>query len=122
MRLSNNFMLTEFNCHDGSRVPDKLLPNVQALAMQLQIIREELGEGLTILSGYRTAAWNIRVGGKPKSMHLEAKAADLTAKNYTPKQLHKAILKLIKEGRIKDGGLGLYPGFVHYDIGHARRW
>jgi uncharacterized protein YcbK (DUF882 family) len=123
MKLSTNFQLSEFACNDGTRVPEKLIPNAVELAANLQVLRDEIGQTLTVLSGYRTPAWNKKVGGKPNSYHMKAMAADLTTKDFTPRQLHAKILKLIKAGRMKQGGLGLYPGFVHYDIrGTEARW
>ena len=122
VKLSKDFYLNEFACRDGSPVPEAKVCNVKVLALNLQALRDDLGESITILSGYRTPAWNTRVGGAKNSMHLQAKASDLTTKNFTPKQLHARIEKLIKDGRMQDGGLGLYPGFVHYDIGSPRRW
>lgn len=123
MKLTANFNLLEFSCHDGTRVPDNLMVNVKELAENLQVIREELNEPLHVNSGYRTPSWNKHVGGVASSQHLLAKAADLTCKSKTPKQLAKIIERLIKEGKIKQGGLGIYPGFVHYDIRGVRaRW
>lgn len=123
MKLTENFQLSEFACNDGTPVPEDLIPNVQLLADNLQVLRDELGEPLTILSGYRTKDWNEKVGGKSKSYHKSANAADLTTKSFTPKQLHALIEKLISEKKMKQGGLGLYPGFVHYDIrGVKARW
>ena len=122
MKLTKNFQLSEFACNDGTPVPEKLVCNVVLLANNLQALRDELGEPLIINSAYRTSAWNKKVGGAPKSMHLQAKASDLTTRTKTPKQLKAIILKLIKEGKMQDGGIGLYPSFVHYDIGPARRW
>jgi uncharacterized protein YcbK (DUF882 family) len=116
MKLTTNFQLSEFSCKDGTRVPDHLLPNVMELAKNLQVIRNEIGEGLSILSGYRTPSWNKKVGGASNSQHLQAKAADLTTKSLRPRKLHAVIMKLIKERKIKNGGVGLYPGFVHYDV------
>jgi uncharacterized protein YcbK (DUF882 family) len=55
-------------------------------------------------------------------MHLKAMASDLVCRSLTPKQLKAVIEKLIKEGKMKNGGIGLYPSFVHYDIGATRRW
>lgn len=123
MQLTENFSIGEFACKDGTQVPDELKDNVLKLAQNLQVIRDTIGKPLQILSGYRSPAWNKKVGGKPRSFHMRAMAADLTVKDMTPKQLHKVILKLIDEKKIKNGGLGLYAGFVHYDIGPAnRRW
>lgn len=122
-KLTTNFTLEEFACKDGTRVPIELLPNVTALAGQLQILRDHLGESIHINSGYRTAAYNEKVGGKSASQHLLAKAADITCKSKSPKQLAAVIEKLISQGILKFGGMGVYPGFVHVDIRKNKsRW
>jgi uncharacterized protein YcbK (DUF882 family) len=122
MKLTKSFQLSEFACNDGTQVPENLIPNVKELAKNLQVLRDEIGESLTINSGYRSPAWNKKVGGAKNSMHLKAMASDLVCKSLTPKQLKAVIEKLIKEGKMKNGGIGLYPSFVHYDIGATRRW
>jgi uncharacterized protein YcbK (DUF882 family) len=123
MTLTKNFELSEFACHDGTPVPKALMPNVQELADNLQVLRDDLGEPLHVISGFRTDAWNKKVGGKPKSYHKKAMAGDVTAKSYTPKQVAARIEKLIAAGKMKQGGLGIYKGFVHYDIrGVKSRW
>jgi uncharacterized protein YcbK (DUF882 family) len=54
---------------------------------------------------------------------MKAMAGDLTTKSKTPKQLAAIIEKLIAEKKMKQGGLGIYPGFVHYDVrGTKARW
>lgn len=123
MQLTQNFHLHEFKCNDGTNVPANLMPNVKLLAENLQVLRDEIGEPLRILSAYRTAAHNRKVGGRPNSLHLRAKAADLSCKSYTPRQLHAIIERLIAARKMKQGGLGLYAGFVHYDVrGERARW
>ena len=124
MKLTKNFSRQEFDCKDGTPVPVHLLPNVKELAENLQVLRNYLGAPVQVTgSGYRTSTHNKRVGGAPKSLHLEAKAADINAKGHTPKQVYDAIEKLIALGKMKQGGLGLYKGFVHYDIrGTKARW
>lgn len=121
--MTKNFSIHEFMCKDGSPVPLPLIPNVEKLAKNLQVLRDHLGEPLTILSGYRSPAHNAKVGGKKNSYHMKALAADLSCKSKTPKQLHSIIEKLIAERKMNQGGLGLYPGFVHYDVrGTKARW
>lgn len=121
--LTKNFDITEFSCNDGTPVPSEYLPNVKKLAEQLQILRDELNEPIHINSAYRTPAYNKKVGGKTASQHLQAKAADITVKSKTPKQLAAIIEKLISEGKLKFGGMGVYPGFVHVDIRPGKaRW
>lgn len=116
-------MLAEFSCKDGTPVPDEYFANVSLLAENLQVLRNHIGEPVHVNSGYRTKSYNKKVGGQPNSFHLKAMAGDLTTKNYTPEELCKIIEQLIKEKKMKQGGLGLYPGFVHYDVrGTRARW
>lgn len=124
MKLTKNFNREEFDCKDGTPVPEKYMANVIEVAKNLQTLRDEIGEPVFISgSGYRTPTHNKKVGGAPKSQHLTASGADITAKGFTPKQLAARIEKLIKEGKMKQGGIGVYPGFVHYDIrGEKARW
>ena len=123
MQLTTNFDLEEFACKDGSHVPFELIPNVQLLASNLQVLRDYLGEVVHVNSGYRTEVYNEKVGGKKNSYHLKAMAGDLTTKSKTPKQLAAIIEKLITEKKMKQGGLGVYPGFVHFDVrGVKARW
>lgn len=122
MRVSKHFLRREFNCKDGTAVPDDYICNVITLASQLDIIREEVGEAIYISSGYRTIKHNKKCKGAKNSKHLTAEAADLKTLNTTPDQLYFCIIYLIKAGKIKDGGVGLYDNFVHYDIGKPRRW
>lgn len=123
MQLTKNFHLAEFACKDGSQVPNELLHNTELLAANLQVLRDHLGESIHINSGYRTPEYNAKVGGKKNSYHMKAMAADITCKSKTPKQLAAIIEKLIEAKKMKQGGLGLYPGFVHYDVRGAKaRW
>ena len=123
MRLTTNFSKMEFDSRDGLAMPNDVLENVKELAHNLQKVRDYLGEPIHINSGYRSTAHNAAIGGKPASQHLVGKAADITMRNFTAKDLSLVIEKMINNGDIKEGGVGLYNGFVHYDIrGHKRRW
>lgn len=122
-QLTANFHIREFKCRDGSEVPSKYLCNVQQVASQLQILRDHLKETININSAYRTESYNKKVGGKPKSQHLTASAADITIKSKSPKQLAFIVEKLITEKKLTIGGLGIYPGFIHLDIRKNKvRW
>lgn len=126
MQLTKNFKSREFDCKDGTLVPFIYGENLKELAKNLQILRDSLGVSVTVTgSGYRTPTHNAKVTGQKtsNSQHLTASAADINAKGLTPKQLYDKIEQLIKEGKMKQGGLGLYPTFVHYDIrGTKARW
>lgn len=121
--MTRNFKLQEFACRDGTPVPEEFIANVEKLAENLQVLRDYLDEPIHINSGFRTKEYNRSCGGRIFSQHLVAKAADITVKSKTPKELKAIIEKLIGEGKMAQGGIGLYPGFVHYDIrGIKARW
>jgi len=123
VQLATNFSLSEFVCKDGTPVPADFMDNVRVLAKNLQVLRDHIGEPIHVNSGYRSPDYNKKVGGKKNSYHLKAMAADITCKSKTPKQLAAIIEKLIAEKKMKQGGLGIYPGFVHYDVrGYKARW
>lgn len=122
-QLTKDFHIREFKCKDGTQVPAELIPNVQELANNLQVLRDYIDEPVHLNSGYRSDAYNKKVGGSPNSQHKKAKAGDLVTKSYTPKQLAAIIKKLIKQGKMKQGGVGIYPSFTHYDTrGTEARW
>lgn len=123
MQLTKNFHISEFMCHDGTPVPSDLVPNVQLLAKNLQVLRDTLGIPIFVVSGYRTPSHNAKVKGAKNSQHLKAKAGDLRVKGKTPKQVADAIEKLIAEKKMMQGGIGIYPTFTHYDVrGVKARW
>ena len=122
-QLTENFMVEEFACKDGTAVPFELYDNVSELANNLQVLRDELGKPIKIMSGYRSPEYNIRIGGARKSQHMQAKAADIRVKGIGPARLADKIEQLIAEGKMKKGGVGRYPTFTHYDVrGRNARW
>ncbi|SFO12410.1 Peptidase M15 [Capnocytophaga haemolytica] len=125
MQLTKDFTLEEFACHDKARtpVPTQYVANVKRVAQSLQVLRDYLKKPIVINSGYRTEEHNKAVGGSPNSQHKVGKAADICVEGMTPYQLHQTIERLIAEGKMQQGGLGLYNNFVHYDIrGVKTRW
>ncbi|MCK0199251.1 YcbK family protein [Ornithobacterium rhinotracheale] len=123
MKLSKDFDLSEFACHDGSTTPAFALKNLRELAQNLQVLRNYLGKPIMVNSGYRSVAHNRKIGGKVNSQHLQGKAADIRVEGVNPAELAQVIEKLIASGQMKQGGLGIYPTFVHYDIrGTKARW
>ena len=121
--MTNNFNLIEFQSKDGKQMSATVLKNIKLLAENLQVIRDYIKEPIHINSAYRSVEHNKSIGGVKNSYHTKGMAADITVKGYTPRKLASIILKLIKEGKLEDGGLGLYPGFVHWDIrGKKARW
>ena len=122
-KLTENFNLREFRCRDGSDVPEELLQNVQTLATNLQVLRDHLNIPIRVISGYRSKRYNRRIKGARKSQHMSAKAADIKIAGMSPSEVKAEIVKLIKEGKMASGGIGLYKTFTHYDIrGRNARW
>ena len=124
MSLTKNFTLQEFVCRDGSVPTGSALENVKQLAENLQVLRDELGKPIHINSGFRSVKYNATLqGSSVVSQHLYGRAADIVVEGYTPKQLAAKIEELIAAKKMKQGGIGIYPTFVHYDIrGKRARW
>lgn len=121
---TENFKVSEFACHDGTPVPEGYYSNVSLLMKNLQVLRDYIGLPVFISSGYRTPSWNAKQPGAVKnSYHLRAMAADIKVVGKSPLQVKQAIEQLIETGQMMQGGIGLYPTFVHYDIrGERARW
>jgi uncharacterized protein YcbK (DUF882 family) len=124
MQLTKNFSKSEFECKCGCEMPKELIPNIQKLANQLQVIRDAVNLPIKINSAYRCPEHNTRVGGVKTSMHLHAKASDIVIKGYSNDDVADLIEQLIASGDILQGGLGRYNTFTHYDIrrGGKSRW
>ena len=122
-QLTKNFKLSEFKCRDGTSVPDEHMANVEALAKNLQVLRDYIGKPINVISGYRSPKYNRKIGGARRSQHMFARAGDIKVKGMDPKEVKDAIEKLILEGKMVQGGVGLYTTFVHYDVrGRKARW
>jgi len=122
MKLTNNFNLNEFNKHNFP-LTETILRNIQELAKNLQVLRDEVKKPIKITSGYRDPSFNKKIGGATQSRHITGEAADLKIEGYTPRQVATIIEKLIAAGKMKQGGLGIYSTWIHYDVrGTAARW
>ena len=126
----------EMVSHDGVPYPAIWVDNrLAALFSQGDIIRGAWGGPLHVVSGYRTAEHNTRVGGAQHSQHMEGRAFDIAPFCQPDRMaeqcldLHARILRLIHEGKLPlVGGLGVYPAWVHVDVrpkppsGHLAQW
>jgi uncharacterized protein YcbK (DUF882 family) len=123
-QLSANFSLREFKSKDGAPTPTSVVPALKELAAQLEILRMALGgAAMSINSGYRSPNHNSNVGGATNSQHLYGRAADVVVTGYSSKQVADKIEELIASGAMKQGGLGRYNTFTHYDTrGNRARW
>ncbi|MBQ4312877.1 MAG: peptidoglycan-binding protein, partial [Clostridia bacterium] len=113
--LTANFRSTEFDCKGASTAKGGCSQTVleTKLFRKLQVLRNRIGEPITISSGYRCAEHNKRVGGVDGSYHMKGYAADIYC-SLSPEQLAKAA----QEAGFS--GIGMYDGcagrFVHVDI------
>jgi uncharacterized protein YcbK (DUF882 family) len=121
--MTENFKKEEFRSKDGAHFPYDVKQNLQVLAEQLEVLRAHFGLPITINSGYRSFAHNQKIGGEPNSQHLLGKAADVVIEGVSPDEVADAIEFLIDSKMMKQGGLGRYDSFTHYDIrGKKSRW
>lgn len=122
-KLTNNFTLEEFNSKCGRDIPNNVLPNILQLAKNLQVLRDSIGKSISITSGYRSPQHNKKIGGAKDSQHVKGLAADIKVSGMTPKEVALVIEGLIEQGKMKQGGIGIYPSWVHYDVrGTKARW
>lgn len=123
--LSPNFTLAEAACNDPANtpVPKSLLGQAQHHAFRLERFRHECGDvSLSVLSWFRTLAWNRAQGGASESRHLKADATDFDV--ATVQRIGTARFDAAAEKVFANGGFGRYPsGSRHVDSrGSRARW
>lgn len=113
--LSRNFQVNEFACNDGS---DTVLVSSELVAL-LQQIRDHFGKTVVINSGYRTSAYNKKIGGATHSQHVQGTAADIVVSGISP----LAVAQYAEYLQPTSGGIGVYTSFTHVDVRASRsRW
>jgi uncharacterized protein YcbK (DUF882 family) len=121
--MTEHFNREEFRSKDGAYFPKHAIENLKVLAEQLEVLRAHFNAPITINSGYRSEAHNAKIGGEKDSKHLLGQAADVVVHGVSPDDVYEAIDFLIENKMMKQGGLGRYDTFTHYDIrGRKARW
>ena len=107
-QLSRHFKRSEFTCHCGCGfdVVDAELLHI------LQMMRFYFNQPIKILSGARCKMHNSLVGGKPNSLHMIGKAADIQIKNIPPAR----VASFLEWAYPSCYGIGRYPDFTHIDV------
>lgn len=121
--MTEHFSKEEFRSKDGAHFPYEVKQNLKVLAEQLEVLREHFQKPVQINSGYRSPAYNAKIGGEQNSQHLLGKAADVVIDGISPDEVADAIEFLIEGKLMIQGGVGRYETFTHYDIrGKKARW
>lgn len=120
-RLSPHFVIEEFDCRDGTKCREADHVGLEYLCRTyLEPLRKKFGP-VHINSGYRSKAYNAKIGGAAKSFHIydehsNDQACDITCQKGTPRQWHSTAAWIRTNKRSGRGGLGLYDRFVHIDL------
>ena len=115
VQLSANFKVKEFACKDGS---DVIFISPELVEI-LQKIRNHFKVAVTINSGYRTPAYNKKIGGATYSQHTYGTAVDIKVKGIKPKTVAQYVETLMPN----TGGIGIYSNFTHVDVREEKsRW
>lgn len=97
------------------RGDDSILINPAALDA-LAEARARQGRAFVVLSAYRSALHNARVGGAPRSAHKDGIAFDIALEGHEP----EALLAACRAAGF--GSFGRYPTFLHVDLRQGRSW
>lgn len=133
VRITDNFFQDEFDRKphpergfpQACPYPDEwVLPRLRPLCEQLEIIRFHVRDRIDpqalihVGSGYREPQFNKATPGAAKqSQHMQGRAADIVVAGTPASHVHRLILDIINEGKLRIGGLGFYGDrFVHVDI------
>lgn len=107
-----NFRPQEVACKDGS-----ILIHAPSLD-KLQRLRSRLGAPLVIHSAYRSGQYNRRVNGAAGSMHLCARAYDVSMAGHDPHEFERHA----RAAGFTGFGFYRHQNFMHIDTGPAREW
>jgi len=84
----------------------------------LNDVREFYESPVIVTSGCRCALHNDNIGGSPGSYHTKGMAADIKVEGTDARDVAAYI-----ESTSPHCGIGLYPSWVHVDVGRpSRRW
>lgn len=133
-RISANFTVEEFDCHDGTRVPTNALPALRTWATAIgEPLRARFGP-VRVVSGFRTPSYNRSVGGAQSSFHVytlgsvRGVAADVVPARGTPAEWERWLRAHMASqawrlSQARGAAVGYRSqGFVHADTGPRRTW
>lgn len=111
---SEHFSRDELRCRCGCETPPQVDANLGYLAVHLEQLRTIVGAPIRVNDAYRCPEQNARVGGAPKSQHMQGKAADLDTGVLSNANF---AARAAQVPAFNNGGIGMYPSqhFVHVD-------
>lgn len=115
---------SELACKDDVKTPYPASFICDGRVIELIVMFERIrlyfgGKPIIINSAYRTVSHNKKVGGSPKSMHLEGRALDIQPPEGTTVTAFYNELRHNADW-IGIRGLGKYKTFVHVDIRNVK--
>jgi len=104
--------------------PESMWGNMMNTLRLADEIREELGKPLIVWSAYRSPEYNKTIGGSSNSQHKQFRALDLHVQGDNFMMLISTAAKLVQKYRNNgyEVGLGIYPNFIHIDVGFKSRF
>lgn len=117
-KVSDYFTVGEVCMNDKRRIPTdtKVKRNIIALAKELDKVRADFGQPITVTSWYRPEAINRAVGGVRNSTHIQGIAADIRPSKGDV----RAFQDWVRPRWFGALGLGAQKGFVHLDIRNGK--
>lgn len=90
----------------------EVLNNLLSVARVLEVYREKVfnNSTISITSGWRSTAYNKKIGGASNSYHCKGMAIDFEVANHTPQDV-QTMLDIVHFG-----GLEFAPTWTHIDI------
>lgn len=127
MKLTEHFSLGELTASATAKAKNirnnpelHVLGNLQRLAIELEVVRAELGgKPLRIHSGYRSPELNKAVGGAPNSYHMQGLAADF---DPPAGMTHNEAQQILAASPVLDYDLILEEGTKRPESEGGSRW
>jgi uncharacterized protein YcbK (DUF882 family) len=121
---SEHLSWSELACRDGTPYPERWRTSrAQPLGLVFEQVRAVAGDQpIDINSAYRHLAYNLAIGSKKTSQHMEGRALDLGVPDgLTIKDFLAAVLDVAHLPGSRLRGIGVYPTFIHIDTRPSAR-
>lgn len=120
--LAKNFTLQELANNKADETVKYISTRRTRTFLKLvQEFRDWYGKPINVTSNYRAKAYNARIGGDPRSLHLDGLALDFKANhNEQTRQAVRAKWREICVAHGEIGGINFYTNGYHIDIGESK--